>query len=52
MTPYFSRNIDCGKCERNIKEAIEKEEKSCDGQETVKELTYLGDTVNKDVRQL
>ena len=42
----FSRNLACRKCEGNIGEAVEEEEKSCDEVETVREFTYLGDWVS------
>ena len=35
------------KCEWNIVEAVELEEKLCDKVETVKELTYLGDRLSE-----
>ena len=46
VTPKFSRDCACGKCERNIGEAVEQEEKLCDEVETVREFTYLGDRVS------
>ena len=36
-----SRNFTCGKCEGNIGEAVDHEEKLCDEVETVREFTYL-----------
>ena len=36
-------NYACRKCEGNIGEAVDQEEKLCDGVETVREFTYLGD---------
>ena len=35
-----------GKCEENIGEAVEQEEKFCDEVETLSEFTYLGDRVS------
>ena len=46
VTPLFSRNSTCRKCEGNIGEAVEQEKKLCDEVETVREFTYLGDRVN------
>ena len=46
MTPKVSRNFTCRKCKENIGKAVEHEEKSCDEVETVRELTYLGDSVS------
>ena len=46
MTPKFSRNSTCRKCEVNIGEAVEQEEKLCGDVETVREFTYLGDRVS------
>ena len=42
----FSRNLTCIKCEGNIGEAVEQEERLCDEVETVREFTYLGDRVS------
>ena len=42
MISKFSRNFICRKCDGNIGEAVEQEEKLCDGVETVQEFTYLG----------
>ena len=39
VTPKFSKNFTCRKCEGNIGEAMEQELKLCDEVETVKELT-------------
>ena len=41
-------NFICRKCEGNIGEAMEQEEKLCDEAETVNEFTYLGDRVSAD----
>ena len=46
VTPKFSRNVACRKCERNIGEAVEQEEKLCDEVESVSEFTYVGDRVS------
>ena len=46
VTAKFSRNFTCRKCEGNIGEAVEQEEKLCDKVETVGEFTYLGDWVS------
>ena len=46
VTPKFARNFSCTRCEGNIGEAVEHEEKSCDEVETVGEFTYLGDSVS------
>ena len=46
MTIEFPRKLACRKCERNIVEAVEKEETYCDEVETVGEFTYLGDRVS------
>ena len=45
VTPKCSRNITCGKCERNIGEAVWQEEKLCDDKKTVQEFTYLRERV-------
>ena len=42
----FQRNFTCRKCEGNIGEAVEQEEKLCDEVETVSEFTYPGDMVS------
>ena len=44
--PEFSRNFTCRKCEENIGEVVEQEEKLCDEVETVQELTYIVDRVS------
>ena len=41
MTAEFSRNINCRKCEGNIGEAVEQEEKLCDEMVVVREFSYL-----------
>ena len=46
ITQKFSGNFACRKCEGNIGEAVEQEEKICDEVETVREFTYLGDSVS------
>ena len=46
VTPMFSRNFTCRKCEGNIGESVEQEEKLCDDVETVWGFTYLGDRVS------
>ena len=46
MTPEFLRHFPCRKCEGNIGEAVEQEEKLCDEVDTVSGLTYLGDRVS------
>ena len=46
MTQKFSINFTCSKCEGNIGEAVEQEEKLCHKVETVREFTYLGDRVS------
>ena len=46
VTPKCSRNSTCTKCEGNIGEAVEQEEMVCDEVETVREFTYLGDSVS------
>ena len=43
VTPKFSRNFACRKCEWNEGEAVEQEEKLYDEVETVNEFIYLGD---------
>ena len=45
VTPKFSLNFSCRKCEGNIGEAVEQVERLCDDVETVSEFTYLGDRV-------
>ena len=46
VTQKSSRNFTCRKCEGNIGEAVEQEDKLCDEVETVSKLTYLGDRVS------
>ena len=46
VIPRFSGNFTCLRCEQNIVEAVEQEEKLCDEVETVSEFTYLGDRVS------
>ena len=46
VTPKFSRNFICRKCEENIGEADEQEENLYDEVGTVREFTYLGDRVS------
>ena len=41
MSATFSRNFACRKCEENIGEAVEQEEKLCDEVETVREFICL-----------
>ena len=36
----------CRKCEGNIENAVEQEEKLCDEVKTLREFTYLGDLVS------
>ena len=43
VTHKFSMNFTCRKCEGNVGEAVEQEEKLCDEVETLSEYTYLGD---------
>ena len=38
MATKLSRNFACRKCDTNIGEAVEKEEKLCDEKKTVREL--------------
>ena len=45
VTPMFCTKFTCRKCEGNIGEAVEHEEKLCDQLKTVQEFTYLGDRV-------
>ena len=40
------KEFTCRKCEGNIGEAVEQEEKSCKELETVQEFTYLGGRVS------
>ena len=46
VTPKFSRNCTCRKCDGNVVEALGQEEKLCDEVETVGKFTYLGDRVS------
>ena len=46
VAPKFSRNFTCRKCEGNIEEAVGQEWKLRDEVETVREFTYLGDSVS------
>ena len=46
MTPTFSRNFTCKKCEGDIGGAVEQEEKLCNEVDIVQEFTYLGDKVS------
>ena len=48
VTPKFLTKYTCRKCEENIGEAVEQEEKLCAKVETVHEFTYLGDRVSAD----
>ena len=43
MTTRSLKNCTCRKCEGNIGEAVEQEEKLCDEMESVREFMYLGD---------
>ena len=45
VTPKFYENFACGKREGHIGEVVEQEVELCDGVETVREFTYLGDRV-------
>ena len=45
VTPKSQRNFSCRKCEMDIGEAVEQEEKLCDEVETVREFKYLSDRV-------
>ena len=45
VNPKCSRNFTCRKCEGNIREVVEQEEKLCDEVETVMEFTYLSGRV-------
>ena len=45
-TPMVSRNFTCRKCEGNIGETVELEDKLCDAVETVWKFIYLGDRVS------
>ena len=46
VIPKFPRNFTCRRCEGNIGEAVEQEEKLCDEVETVSVFTYVGDMVS------
>ena len=46
VTPMFSRNCACRKCEGNIVEVVELEETLCDEVETVEEFSCHGDRVS------
>ena len=46
VTPKISRNFTCRKCEGNIVQAVEQEEKLCGEVENVREFTYLDDRVS------
>ena len=46
VTPKFSRNFTCRKCEGNIEEAVEQKESLCDEVETVRELAYHSNRVS------
>ena len=46
MTPKISINFVCRKCEGNIGEAVEHEEKLCNEVETVRDMSYIGDRVS------
>ena len=46
VIPNLSINLTCRKCDGNIGEAVEQEEKLCDDVKTVSEFTYLGDMVS------
>ena len=46
MTPIFSSNFTYRKCEGNIGEVVEQEEKLCDEVETIREFPYVGDRVS------
>ena len=41
-----SKHFTCRKCEGNIGERVEQEERLCDEVETVREFPYLGDRVS------
>ena len=41
VTPTILRNLTCRKCERNIEEAVEQEEKLCDEVESVRHSHIL-----------
>ena len=46
MTAKISLSFACKKCEGNIGQPVEQEEKICDEVEMVREFTYLGDRVS------
>ena len=46
VTPKFSRNFACRKCDGNIGEAVEQEEKLCDEVKAIQELTYFCDSIS------
>ena len=46
VTPKFSTNVTHTKCNGNIEEAVEQEEKLCDEVETLRDFTYPGDRVS------
>ena len=46
VIPKFTMDFTWRKCEGNIVEAVEQEEKLCEEVETVWEFTYLGDRVS------
>ena len=46
VTSMFSRNFTCRKCEGNIGDALEQEERLCDEMETVRKFAYLVDRVS------
>ena len=41
VSPKFSGSLTCRKCEGNIGEVVEQEEKLCDEVESAREFTYL-----------
>ena len=49
ITTTFSTNSAYRKCERNIREAVEQEEKLCDEVNTVREFTHPVDRVSAGV---
>ena len=46
VTPKFSINFACQRCEGNIGEAVEQEETLCDEVEAVREFTYVDDRMS------
>ena len=48
VTPKFSGNLTCWKCEWNTGKAMKQEEKLCSKEETIREFIYLGDRVSAD----